>query len=64
MQINMKDYNLECFKEKDLWQWDEIIGKIEDLISDKRIIEKELEDLKQDLESNYKPITVAEQYDI
>lgn len=64
MQINMKDYNLECFKEKDLWQWDEIIGTIEDLISDKRIIEKELEDLKQDLESNYKPISLAEQYDI
>ena len=50
MQINMKDYNLDSFKEKDLYSWDEIIEKIEDL--------------EQDIESNYTPVSISKQVGI
>lgn len=61
MEINMKPYNLDSFKEKDIYTWDEIISIIERLESELYIKEQQLEDLENDLESNYKPISNWEQ---
>ena len=53
MKISMRDYNLKSFTEKDLWEWDEIIGKIEDLESEIDRLEEKYNDLEEDLENNY-----------
>lgn len=64
MKIVMKDYNLKSFKEKDVYSWDEILDIIQDLESEKFRLEEELEDLKQDMEENYKRIPANEQYEV
>ena len=64
MEINMKNYNLTSFREKDLYTWDEIISKIEDLEAELYMKNEELENTKQDLEDNFKRISVNEQYEI
>ena len=64
MKIVMKEYNLKSFKEKDVYSWDEILDIIQDLESEKFRLEEELEDLKQDMEENYKRIPVNEQYEV
>lgn len=64
MKIVMKDYNLKSFKEKDIYTFEEIISIIEELESEKFRLEEELEDLKQDMEENYKRILVSEQYEV
>lgn len=60
MEINMKGYNLESFKEKDIYTWEEIISIIENLECEIKQKEEEIEDLKQDIESNYKRLTPSE----
>ncbi len=64
MEINMKNYNLESFKEKDIYSWEEIINIIEDLECELHTKEEKIEELENDLESNYKKVSLAEQYDI
>ena len=64
MKIEMKEYDLKSFKEKDVYSWDEILDIIQDLESEKFRLEEELEDLKQDMEENYKRISVNEQYEV
>ena len=64
MKIVMKDYDLKSFKEKDVYTWDEILDIIQNLESEKFRLEEELEDLKQDMEENYKRISVNEQYEV
>lgn len=56
MEIVMKDCNLESFKDKDIYTWEEILNKIADLEFDKKMLEEELQDLKNDVENNYKII--------
>lgn len=60
----MKEYNLDYFKKKDIYDWKEIIGIIEIMESDIKTTREELERLKEDIDSNYKRISVFEQYDI
>lgn len=64
MKIVMKEYDLKSFKEKDVYNWKEILDIIQDLESEKFRLEEELEDLKQDMEENYKKIPVNEQYEV
>ena len=64
MKIVMKEYDLKSFKEKDVYTWDEILDIIQDLESEKFRLEEELEDLKQNMEENYKRIPANEQYEI
>lgn len=64
MKILMKEYDLKSFKEKDVYTWEEILDIIQDLESEKFRLEEELEDLKQDMEENYKRIPVNEQYEV
>lgn len=43
---------------------DDVIGLLEDLVSNYHILKKEFEDYKKDIEDNYKPISIAEQVGI
>lgn len=61
MEINMKGYNLDSFKRKDIFTWEEIISIIEDLESKVVELENEIEELNEDIESNYKKVSVEEQ---
>lgn len=61
MEINMKGYNLENFKDKDLYTWEEIISKIEDMESEICRLNEENEEIKRDIEDNYKRLSQEEQ---
>lgn len=63
MEINMKGYNLENFKDKDIYTWDEIISKIEDMESEICRLNEENEEIKRDIEDNYKRLSQEEQID-
>lgn len=43
---------------------DDVIGLLEDLVSNYHVLEKEFEDYKKDIEDNYRPVPVAEQVGI
>lgn len=43
---------------------DDVIGILEDLVSNYHILKKEFEDYKKYIEYNYKPISIAEQVGI
>lgn len=62
MKIVMKEYDLKSFKEKDVYTWNEILNIIQDLESEKFRLEEELEDLKEDMDENYKRKPISEQY--
>ena len=51
----------DYFRDKDLVTLDEIFSLLEDLACDKERLEEELEDLKRDIEDNYRPLSVREQ---
>lgn len=61
MEINMKGYNLESFKNKDIYTWDEIIGIVEELESENYNLKEELKNLQQDMEDNFKRVNKEEQ---
>lgn len=52
----------EYFK-KGLVTVDEILSVCEDLIIENKELQEQLDDLKQDLHDNYRPIPPEEQYD-
>ena len=52
---------LENFKDKDLYTWDEIISKIEDMESEISRLNEENEEIKRDVEDNYKRLSQEEQ---
>lgn len=64
MEIVMKGYNLDHFKEKDVYTWEEILGIIEDIEGELHSLQEEYDDFKQNVEDNYKPISYAEQVGI
>jgi hypothetical protein len=63
-EITLEDYeikwtdhdNLECYIDSE-----DLLVIIQDLICEIEHKEEEIEDIKQDIESNYKPLTIAEQ---
>lgn len=63
MNIVMKEYNLESFQDKDVYTWDEIISRIEDLEAELHTEREKREDLERDMEDNYRKVTVEEQID-
>lgn len=63
MNIVMKEYNLESFQDKDIYTWDEIISRIEDLEAELHTEREKREDLERDMEDNYRKVTVEEQID-
>lgn len=60
MEINMKKYNLESFQEKDIYTWDEIINKIEELEDENCSLKDKYNELIEDVEENYKKISYEE----
>ena len=60
MEINMKKYNLDSFQEKDLYSWDEIINKIEELEDENCSLKGKYNELIEDVEENYKKISYEE----
>lgn len=54
----------QYFPNKDFVSINDLIGCIEDLDSDIEMYKEKYEDLERDLEENYRPIPVHEQYDV
>ena len=63
MKINMKEYNLKSLREKDIYTWEELIDIIQNLEDTIEYQQEEIENLKQDIEDNYKPISREEEID-
>lgn len=64
--------NFDCISEKmldrlgiteDIISINDLLGILEDLYFEKEHLEEEIEDIKQDIEDNYKPYTKKEQYE-
>lgn len=64
MEIVMKEYNLESFKEKDIYTWEEIISVIETLEAQIYEANEAITKLTKDMEDNYKRIEVKDQIDV
>lgn len=64
--IKVKDLSWvnERFTNRDIVTLEEIISDYQDVLGMLDGFEEELEDLKQDIEDNYRPITNKEMYDI
>lgn len=63
VKINCKVLE-DLFPNKDFINLEEIIKKLEDIKIEKEIIEEELQDLKQDINDNFKRIEKKSQYEI
>lgn len=65
MQIVMKEWQfLDSFKSKNIWTFEEIMGKVEELETRLHILEEEKEKREKNIEENYRQITPSEQYEI
>lgn len=64
MEICMKEYNLDSFKEKDLYSWEEVINKIEELECELKSTQEEYEDYKEYVKENYREISYSQQVGI
>lgn len=64
LKINMKEYNLDYFKSKDLYTWNEIIEIIEEMERDIFILHDRVEELESDIKDNYVRVSVAKQVEV
>ena len=64
MQIVMKDEYLKHFKDKDIYEWDEIIGIIEDMEQEIENLKEEISDMQDNIRENYRPIPLEELYGV
>lgn len=62
--IKVTGYEKYFVDKKELYTIVEILNRLEDVCLDNEVLEEELEDLKRDIEDNYKPISVSEQVGI
>lgn len=66
-EITLTDYEIKWFNAENIDGYiesDNLFYMIEDLLYELNHLEEEFEDLKQDIQDNYKPIPVAEQVGI
>lgn len=61
MKIDMSKYNLDWFKKKDLYTWDEITDIILDMECEIHQLRAKLNDIERDIEDNYERIPVLKQ---
>ena len=64
--ITNTDYEIKWFDAENIDGYiesDSLISMIEDLIGKVENLEEEIEDIKSDRDSNYRPVSVAEQID-
>lgn len=64
MKISMKEYNLDYFKSKDLYTWDEIIEIIEEMERDMFMLNDRIDMLESDIKDNYERVSVAKQVEV
>lgn len=64
MKISMKEYNLDYFKSKDLYTWDEIIEIIEEMERDMFMLNDRIDMLESDIRDNYERVSVAKQVEV
>lgn len=53
MRVVMKDYDLKHFKEKDIYEVEEVLEIIENMEREIDILEDKVEELEHDIEENY-----------
>ena len=61
MKIVMKDEGFKHFSKKDVYEWEEILGIIEEMEDEIEALKEEISDLEDDIRDNYKPMSYAEQ---
>ena len=64
MKISMKEYNLDWFKSKDLYTWEEITDIILDMEREIYGLRAKMDDILQDVEDNYVRVSVAKQVEV
>ena len=64
MKIVMKDERFEHFSKKDVYDWEEILGIIEEMEDEIASLREEISDLEDDIRDNYKPIPLSEMYGV
>lgn len=64
MKISMKEYNLDWFKSKDLYTWEEITDIILDMEREIYGLRAKMDDILQDVEDNYERVSVAKQVEV
>ena len=62
--IKVTGYEKYFIDKKELYTIVEVLNRLEDLYLDNEVLEEELEDLKRDIEDNYKPVPLSEQVGI
>lgn len=64
MKISMKEYDLDYFKSKDLYTWDEIIEIIEEMERDMFMLNDRIDMLESDIKDNYERIPLSKQVEV
>ena len=64
MKIDMSEYNLDWFKKKDLYTWDEITDIILDMECEIHQLRAKLNDIESDIEDNYERVSVSKQVEV
>lgn len=61
---NECDFIRDMFENKDIVSIEEIFNKLEDLVDEKTDLEIKFEDFKQNVQDNYRPVSLSDQLDI
>lgn len=64
MKIVMKDEGFKHFSKKDVYDWEEILGIIEEMEDEIVSLNKKISDMEDDIRDNYKPIPLSEMYGV
>lgn len=64
MKIVMKDEGFKHFSEKDVYEWEEILGLIEEMEDEIELLKEKISDMEDDIRDNYKPIPLSEMYGV
>lgn len=64
MKIVMKDEGFKHFSKKDVYEWDEILGIIEEMEDEIESLKEEISDMEDNIRDNYKPIPLSEMYGV
>ncbi len=64
MKIVMKDEGFKHFSKKDVYEWEEILGIIEEMEDEIVSLNEKISDMEDDIRDNYKPIPLSEMYGV
>lgn len=64
MKIVMKDEGFKHFSKKDVYDWEEILGIIEEMEDEIVSLNEKISDMEDDIRDNYKPIPLSEMYGV